>query len=94
MKYAKDGLEFIIEQNSPLILRILVLPGHVDCCHKLTIELLSQYKDSLYVSILDQYVPEHEAHLDQNLKNRPTEEKLYKIKSMIKKNCLKDVTLD
>jgi putative pyruvate formate lyase activating enzyme len=93
MKYAKDGLEFIIDRSSRLIVRILVLPGHVDCCHKPALELLSQYKNKIFVSILDQYIPEHKAHLNQNLKRRPTREELRMVESMIKSFGLKDIGL-
>jgi putative pyruvate formate lyase activating enzyme len=94
MKCAKDGLEFIIDRSSRLILRILVLPGHVDCCHKPALELLSQYKDIIFVSILDQYIPEHEAHLNQNLKRRPSKKELFSVDAIAKKNDLRYASIE
>ena len=37
----------MIGQKAKIIVRILVLPGHVECCHKKCIDWLSQYKDQL-----------------------------------------------
>jgi putative pyruvate formate lyase activating enzyme len=93
MKCAKDGLEFIIDRSSRLIVRILVLPGHLNCCHKPILKLLSQYKNKIFVSILDQYVPEHKAHLNQNLKRRPTKEELRMLDEIAKKNGLRNIIL-
>jgi putative pyruvate formate lyase activating enzyme len=93
IRYAKMGLEFMVKQNSRVIVRILVLPGHLYCCHKSIMELLFQYKDTIYVSILTQYVPEWKAHLDNNLSRRPTKAELYAIESMIKSCDLRDVGL-
>jgi putative pyruvate formate lyase activating enzyme len=83
MKYAISGLEAVIKQDAKFIVRILVLPGHLICCHKPAIELLSQFQDRIWVSILDQYVPEKEAHLDQCLKRRPTKEEISHVRKLI-----------
>jgi len=94
MKYAKVGLDAMIQQDSKIIVRILVLPGHVSCCHEPATELLSQYKDKVWVSVLDQYVPEHEAHLDPNLKRRPTKEEIEAVNSMVEKYSLQNILRD
>lgn len=44
VKYAMSGLETVVKQDANVIVRILVLPGHVSCCHKPAIELLAQYR--------------------------------------------------
>lgn len=51
MKYSVSGLEFLINNGARVIVLILVVPGHVSCCHKPFIELLSSYKDKFWVSI-------------------------------------------
>jgi len=72
LAHAKNGLDAAVNKEAKIIVRVLVLPGHVECCHKPAIELLSTYRDKVYISILNQYVPENNASLDVNLKRRPT----------------------
>ena len=94
MKHAKLGLDAMVEQGARVIVRILVLPGHVSCCHGPAIELLSEFKGRIWVSVLDQYVPEHEAHLDPNLKRRPTKEEIKAVSSLVERRGLRNVLTD
>jgi putative pyruvate formate lyase activating enzyme len=94
MKYAKLGLDAMIQHDSKIIVRILVLPGHVSCCHEPAMELLSKYKDKVWVSVLDQYIPEHKAYLDPNLKRRPTKEEIEAVNSMVEKYGLRNILTD
>jgi len=94
MKYAKLGLDAMVEQGVRVIVRILVLPGHVSCCHEPEMELLCEYKDRIWVSVLDQYVPEHEAHLDPNLKRRPTKEEIEAVNSLVEKYGLRNILIN
>lgn len=56
---ALETISAMVAQDVPVIVRILVLPGHVDCCHLPTLELLSTIgTDWLMVSIRDQYCPD------------------------------------
>ena len=89
MKYAKIGLGAM--KSERVIVRILVLPGHVSCCHKPAIELLSEYRDYVWVSVLDQYVPEHEAHLDPDLSRRPTKEEILEVESLVDRYGLRNI---
>ena len=89
MKYAKVGLDAM--KGEKVIVRILVLPGHVSCCHKPAIELLSEYRDYVWISVLDQYVPEHEAHLDPALSRRPTKEEILEVESLVKRYGLRNI---
>jgi putative pyruvate formate lyase activating enzyme len=91
MKYAKIGLDAIYSQDARAIVRLLVLPGHVSCCIEPAIELLSEYKDRDWVSILDQFVPEHQAHLDPNLNRRPTKEELSRVESLVDHYGLRNI---
>jgi uncharacterized Fe-S radical SAM superfamily protein PflX len=61
----------------------LVLPGHVECCHNPALELLLAYKDKLLLSVLDQYVPEHEAYLDSKLAKRPTQDEINNLRTSL-----------
>ena len=47
MKQAKAGLDAICKTGNRVIIRILVLPGHVSCCHAPAIELLSTYRNHI-----------------------------------------------
>ena len=49
----------MLSQRVPVIVRILVLPGHFDCCHAPVLEMLaSMNSEHLYVSVLGQYWPD------------------------------------
>jgi len=89
MKHARIGLDAM--RGTKVIVRILVLPGHVDCCHSPALELLSEYRDYVWVSILDQYVPEHEAYLDPSLSRRPTKEEILQVESLVDRYGLRNV---
>lgn len=91
MQYAKIGLDLMTHQCSKIIVRILVLPGHIPCCHEPAIKLLSEYNDKIWVSILDQYVPENDAYLDSNLRRRPTKEEISQVKALADKYGLRNV---
>lgn len=49
-----------LEQGVPVIVRILVLPGHLECCHRPALEFLAslERRDRLSVSIRGQYSPD------------------------------------
>lgn len=94
MKYAKLGLNAMVQYGSRIIVRILVLPGQVSCCHEPAMELLSEYKDRVWVNVLDQYVPEHEAHLDPNLKRRPAKGEIEAVNSLVEKYGLRNILTD
>jgi len=89
MKYARIGLNAM--RGSRIIVRILVLPGHVDCCHGPALELLSKYRDDCWVSILDQYIPEHQAYLDPSLNRRPTKEEISEVESLVDRYGLRNI---
>jgi putative pyruvate formate lyase activating enzyme len=91
MKYARVGLDAMAENDAKVIVRILVLPGHVSCCHEPAVEILSEHRDRIWVSILDQYVPEHEAHLDEDLKRRPTKEEISEVEALVERHALRNI---
>jgi len=94
MHYSKLGLDAMREHNGRVIVRLLVLPGHVNCCMIPALELLSKYKESFWVSILDQYVPEHEAHLVPGLNRRPTREEISVVRDAVNVYGLRDISVD
>jgi putative pyruvate formate lyase activating enzyme len=91
MTAAAKGIESMISQKARVIVRILVLPGHVDCCHKKTIDFLANYKDSIWISILDQYVPVHMASKYPEIYRRPKKEEIQAIEEYATRKGLKNV---
>jgi len=92
MEYARVGLDAMTAQDARVIVRVLVLPGHVSCCHEPALELLAEYGDRVWVSILDQYVPEHEAQLVPELGRRPSREEIECVRALVERYGLKDVS--
>jgi len=85
MDAALAGLEILAESGTKVIVRILVLPGHVACCHSPAIEIFSKYKSAFDLAILNQYIPENENKLSAGLKRRPTGDELQAVKSLANK---------
>ena len=75
------------------IVRILVLPGHIECCHEPAIKWLSQFStyDNLWDSLLDQYVPEYRAREIKELSRCLVPEEIRYVERLIEKNGLRDV---
>lgn len=57
---AQKAIRRQLEQDVQVIVRILVLPGHFECCHRPALEFLASLgrDDQLLVSIRDQYAPD------------------------------------
>lgn len=55
---AKAAIQEMVSQGVPVILRVLVLPGHVDCCHLPALAAIASMKaKNLWVSVRGQYAP-------------------------------------
>jgi len=87
----KESLSLIFQQQARVIVRILVLPGHFECCHRKALDWLSQYRDSIRVSIMDQYLPFHEAYKYEDINRPPTGEEIKGVRLYARKNGLRDV---
>jgi len=61
----ESGLFEIVTQKVPVIVRILVLPGHLECCHKPMVEFLAQYSHKIILNIMGQYYPDYRISLEQ-----------------------------
>jgi len=56
---AKTAIEAMLAQKIPVIVRILVLPGHFDCCHAPVLNYLAAVNnEQLLISIRGQYFPD------------------------------------
>ena len=62
-KYAETAMNTIramLHQRVPVFVRVLVLPGHINCCHLPAMEFLSDLSEfeNFFVSIRGQYSPD------------------------------------
>ncbi|MEM1535469.1 MAG: radical SAM protein [Candidatus Pacearchaeota archaeon] len=48
----------LASKDAELVVRHLVLPGHVDCCTKPILKWLAKIKDKAIINIMDQYRPD------------------------------------
>lgn len=56
---AQAAIAALAASGAPVIVRILLMPGHVACCHAPSLEWLAELQcNHLYVSIRDQYAPD------------------------------------
>jgi putative pyruvate formate lyase activating enzyme len=49
----------IAQENGDLIIRHLVMPGHVECCTKPVLDWIAQNCPRALVNVMSQYRPEH-----------------------------------
>lgn len=57
---AKAAIRSLLRRDVPLIVRILVLPGHIECCHLPALRWLAEadQEGNCFVSIRGQYAPD------------------------------------
>lgn len=56
---ARQTIDRLAMESSPIIVRVLVLPGHIECCHLPVLEWLArEHADHVTVSIRGQYCPD------------------------------------
>lgn len=56
---ATAAVTAMLEQAVPVIVRILVLPGHIECCHRPVLDILATLpRDGLSLSVRGQYCPD------------------------------------
>lgn len=79
---ARQTLQAMAAQQVPLIVRILVLPGHTACCHKPALEFLTSLETPwLQVSIRDQYCPDGKITAGNSpLSRRPESEEIHSVR--------------
>jgi putative pyruvate formate lyase activating enzyme len=58
---ALNGLKAIFAQSfkPEIIIRHLVLPGHVECCSIPALRMLAPFRKQILLNVMSQYVPEH-----------------------------------
>lgn len=88
---AEAGLSQICGQNAKVIIRMLVLPGHVECCHKKTLRTLSAFREKIWLSIMDGYVPDWKANEIPGLDRLPAGEEIAEVREAAEASGLRDV---
>jgi putative pyruvate formate lyase activating enzyme len=88
---ATAGLKRMMVQKARIVARILVLPGHIGCCHKRVLEWLSQFRARVWISLLDQFIPEYKAVGHSELGRMVTNEELGEVERLAKDLGLRDV---
>jgi len=91
---ASKAVDEIINLKAKIIFRILVLPNHVKCCHEPVLRYLSNYRNQVWVSILDQYVPEHMAYLQTDINRRPTKDEISEVERLAREYGLRNIASD
>ena len=81
---AKTAIKAMVSQDAPVIVRILVLPGHFHCCHSPALESLSSLdSEMLFLSVRDQYCPEWRiTSQDGQMARRPYPEEVEQVCQM------------
>lgn len=64
------GLDEMLKQNVQVFIRMLIIPGHMECCHIPLIDYLSRYADKVKLNILGQYYPDHKVTAKETLLSR------------------------
>ena len=55
---AQAALTEMCQQEVPVFVRILVLPGHIACCHLPALELLRPLRSRIRLNLMGQYAPD------------------------------------
>lgn len=81
-----SGIEEMVEQDVPVFVRMLVLPGHMECCHLPLIEYLAKYMRKVKLNVMGQYYPDYKVSQKETLLNqRPSHAELEHILSYVKR---------
>lgn len=87
---ATAALAQMVQQRARIIVRILVLPGHLECCHRPALEVLAQYRERLWLSVLP-FLPLARAGRPPQI-NRPTDRvELAEVHDWMERLGLRDV---
>jgi len=89
---ARRGIEAIVSQQTKVIVRHLILPGHFECCSEKVLEFLEQFKQKIRISIIDNYIPDWKALNDPKINRMVSEEEISKVKELLKVYELRDIS--
>jgi len=66
----QEGITEMVQQGVPIIVRMLVMPGHLQCCHFPLIKYLARYNKHVRLNIMGQYYPDYQVSQQQSPLNR------------------------
>ena len=89
-EFVTAGIEAMVHQNTRVIVRILVLPEHVRCCHSPALEWLAQHRNRLWISLME-FIPDYRALESAELNRQTSEAEMTEIKSIMNRLKLRDV---
>ena len=69
------------EGSGEIIIRHLVMPGHVDCCSKPILNYVAKEIPKCVVNIMGQYHPEYKAYNYPEINRRPTQKEIQEVKN-------------
>jgi putative pyruvate formate lyase activating enzyme len=69
----RGGIEEMVKQNASVFVRMLIIPGHLECCHIPLIDYLSKYKAKAKLNIMGQYCPDYKVYQHESSLNRRPE---------------------
>jgi len=67
------------ERKGEIIIRHLVMPGHVDCCSKPILDWIAKHLPKAVVNIMEQYFPAYHAPDYPEIDRRPTAEEMKEV---------------
>ena len=85
---ATEAISLMSRTGGQTIVRMLILPDHFDCCHKRVLDYLARYRDVIRVSIMDQYLPLHQAFRHKDINRLPSDEEISAVKDYSRINPL------
>lgn len=88
---ATEGIKDIIRQNSKAIIRHLLLPGHLHCCTKKILDWISNYRHLVWISLIDNYIPNWKALQDPQISRMVSDEEISEAKELIRFYGLRDI---
>lgn len=89
---ARKGIEAIASQQAKAIIRHLVLPGHFACCSEKILGFLAQYKERIWVSIIENYVPDWRAKEHPTIDRMVSEDEVRRVRELAEFHKLRDVS--
>lgn len=81
----------LARESAEMIVRHLVLPGHIDCCTRPVLEWVSSNLRDVKVNVMSQYRPEHRARQSPEI-SRPLRMEEYKRAIQIAESLGLDLT--
>ena len=94
-RIAREAVRAMLSQNVPVIVRILVLPGHFACCHIPVLENLANLpaKQRLLISVRGQYCPDWQIdHRQDAMNRRPVADEVKAVQAKVEELGLVMVT--